>query len=61
MELLKQLLTSLADFIVYNLLNLDAASSFGSSLHYFIVGFTEISLLVIDHNSVANRDMNNRS
>lgn len=47
MELLKQLLTSLADFIVYNLLNLDAASSFGSSLHYFIVGFTEISLLVI--------------
>ncbi|OSY88159.1 permease [Tenacibaculum holothuriorum] len=41
------MLSKLADYLVYNLLGLSEASLFGSSLHYFIIGFTEIVILVI--------------
>lgn len=47
METFVKILTRFADLIVYNWLGLSAESVFGSSLNYFIIGFTEISILVI--------------
>lgn len=47
MKTLTSFLSALADYIVYNLLELNETDVFGSALHYFIVGFTEIVILVI--------------
>jgi uncharacterized membrane protein YraQ (UPF0718 family) len=40
-------LTKFADYIVYNQLGLELGSTFASALHYFIIGFIEISVLVV--------------
>jgi len=47
MQKLTSILASIADYIVYNLLNISPNDIFGSALHYFIVGFTEIVILVV--------------
>jgi uncharacterized membrane protein YraQ (UPF0718 family) len=47
METLAQLLTYLADFLVYNSLGLSGTDKFGAALHYFIITFSEISILVL--------------
>ncbi|OOV25852.1 hypothetical protein BXU11_14390 [Flavobacterium sp. LM5] len=47
METLSQLLTYLADFLVYNCLGLSGTDKFGAALHYFIITFSEISILVL--------------
>ncbi|BDS12051.1 permease [Aureispira anguillae] len=47
METLVYILTILADYLVYDLLGLDVTSLFTKALHYFIIGFTEITILVV--------------
>ncbi len=47
METLTNILTTMADYLVYDLFNISQESLFGSALHYFMIGFTEIVILVI--------------
>ena len=47
METLTQLLSKIADYLVYEVFQISADSVFGSALHYFLIGFTEIVLLVV--------------
>lgn len=47
MKSLTNLLSNIADYLVYNLLNISETDVLGSALHYFIIGFTEIVILVI--------------
>lgn len=47
MKSLTNLLSTLADYIVYTVLNISPTDVLGSALHYFIIGFTEITILVI--------------
>ncbi|PWJ42915.1 permease [Sediminitomix flava] len=47
METLVHLLTLVADFLVYDLFGLQNGELFSSALHYFIIAFAEISLLVV--------------
>lgn len=47
MKSLTNLLSALADYIVYTVLNISPTDVLGSALHYFIIGFTEITILVI--------------
>ena len=47
MKTLTSLLSRLADYLVYDLMYFEKTDVFGSALHYFIIGFTEIVLLVI--------------
>ena len=47
MEQLTQFLSKIADYLVFDLLGITQDSVFGSALHYFIIGFTEIVILVI--------------
>ena len=44
---LNELLSWLADYLVYDLLGMSHNEVFAMSLHYFIIGFTEIVLLII--------------
>lgn len=47
MEKLTYLLSKIADYFVYDLFNLSETGLFSNALHYFIIGFTEIVILVI--------------
>lgn len=47
MKKLTQFLSGIADYLVYNLFGLAETSLFGNALHYFLIGFTEIVILVI--------------
>ncbi|UTW66533.1 permease [bacterium SCSIO 12643] len=47
MERFTELLSQMADYLVYDLLGIVEQSLFGNALHYFIMGFTEIIVLVI--------------
>lgn len=47
MEKLTQLLSRIADYLVYDILGITPNSVFADALHYFIIGFTEIVILVI--------------
>ena len=47
METLTNILTRMADYLVHDLFNISQESLFGSALHYFMIGFTEIVILVI--------------
>lgn len=47
METLTTLLSQLADYLVYDLLGISATHTFGMALHYFIITFSGISILVI--------------
>lgn len=47
MEKLTQFLSTIADYLVYNLFGITQNSVFGNALHYFLIGFTEIVILVI--------------
>jgi uncharacterized membrane protein YraQ (UPF0718 family) len=47
MEKLTNFLSGIADYLVYDLMNIGNDSLLGSALHYFMIGFTEIVLLVI--------------
>jgi len=47
MEALINLLSRFADWVVFDLFRLPMDSLFGSAFHYFIIGFFEISILVI--------------
>jgi uncharacterized membrane protein YraQ (UPF0718 family) len=47
MEKLTQLLSRIADYLVFDLFGLAEATLFSNALHYFIIGFTEIVILVI--------------
>lgn len=47
MEALKSLLSGIADWLVYDLLGIAQSDVFGQALHYFLVGFTVIVLLVV--------------
>lgn len=47
MEKLTQFLSKIADYLVYDLLGLIETDVFASALHYFIIGFTEIVILII--------------
>lgn len=47
MEALKSILSVIADFVVYELLGLTPREVFTDALHYFIVGFSEIVILVV--------------
>lgn len=47
MEKLTQLLSKIADYVTFDLFGLTEASLFSNALHYFIIGFTEIVILVI--------------
>lgn len=47
MEAITQLLTGMADYLVHDVLGLAADSVLGNTLHYFVVGFTEILVLVV--------------
>ena len=47
MNSLTSFLSKLADYMVYDVLNYTPANVFGSALHYFIIGFTEIVILVV--------------
>lgn len=44
---LTEILSKLADFLVYDLFALSDTNVFSGALHYFIVGFTEIVMLVV--------------
>ena len=44
---LNELLTRLADYLVFDLLGMGSGDVFANSLHYFIIGFSEIILLII--------------
>ena len=47
MEKLTQLLSSIADYLVYDLFGLAETSLFSNALHYFLIGFTEIVILLL--------------
>ncbi len=47
MKNLTHLLSSIADYLVYDLFELSETSLFSNALHYFLIGFTEIVILVI--------------
>ncbi|WP_196885440.1 permease [Aureivirga sp. CE67] len=47
MEKLTKFLSSIADYLVYDLFQIAPESVFGNALHYFLIGFTEIVILVI--------------
>ncbi len=47
METLTNILSKLADLLVFGLLDFGEADVFGKALHYFIVTFIQISFLVI--------------
>ncbi|WP_299105676.1 permease [uncultured Tenacibaculum sp.] len=47
MKKLTEFLSTIADYLVYDLLGLEKAELFSNALHYFIIGFTEIVILVI--------------
>lgn len=47
MQKLSFFLSRIADYLVYDILGLSTEGLFAKALHYFIVGFTEIILLVI--------------
>ncbi|WP_420552583.1 permease [Tenacibaculum aiptasiae] len=47
MEKLTQFLSTIADYLVYDLFSITQNSVFGNALHYFLIGFTEIVILVI--------------
>ena len=47
MEKLTQFLSKFADYLVYDLFGLAETSLFSTALHYFLIGFTEIVILVI--------------
>lgn len=47
METLTNLLTRLADYVVYELLGISNTDTFGIALHYFLIAFSTISILVI--------------
>ena len=47
METLTNLLTYLADFLVYDSFGLSSTDKISAALHYFIITFSEISILVI--------------
>ncbi len=47
MEKLTQFLSRIADYLVYDLFGLSETSLFSNALHYFVIGFTEIVILVI--------------
>ena len=47
MEKLTHFLSKISDYLVYNLLGLDETDVFAGALHYFIIGFTEIVILII--------------
>ena len=44
---LNELLSWLADYLVYDLFSMESNEVFAKSLHYFIVGFSEIIILII--------------
>lgn len=44
---LTQFLSNIADYLVYDIFGIATDSVFGNALHYFIIGFTEIVILVI--------------
>ncbi|OIQ29442.1 MAG: hypothetical protein BM564_06440 [Bacteroidetes bacterium MedPE-SWsnd-G2] len=41
------MLTKIADYLVYDLFGLEATNMFSHALHYFLIGFTEIIVLVV--------------
>lgn len=47
METLTQLLSYLADFLVYDCFGISSTDKLGAALHYFIITFSEISILVV--------------
>ncbi|MGI9530275.1 permease [Lutimonas sp.] len=47
MEKLTTFLSGIADFLVYDFFGIEESSLFSTALHYFLVGFTEIVILVI--------------
>lgn len=47
MEKLTQLLSKIADYLIYDLLAVSADNVFGNALHFFFIGFTEIIILVV--------------
>lgn len=47
MEKLTQFLSGIADYLVYDLLGLAKGALFSNALHYFLIGFTEIVILVV--------------
>ncbi len=47
MKTLTSFLSAIADYLVYDVLKFTEADVFGSALHYFIIGFTEIVILVV--------------
>lgn len=47
MENLVAFLTKVADYLVYDFLGLETTNMFSHALHYFLIGFTEIVILVI--------------
>lgn len=47
METLTHFLTYLADFLVYGCFEISSTSKLGAALHYFIITFSEISILVV--------------
>ena len=47
MEIFTKLLTRLADYVVHVLLGIPDTDTFGSALHYFIIAFGSISILVV--------------
>lgn len=47
MEKLTQLLSGISDYLVYDLLGLSETALFSNALHYFIIAFTEIVILVV--------------
>ena len=40
MEKLTQFLSTIADYLVYDLFGITQNSVFGNALHYFLIGFT---------------------
>ncbi|CAM1343670.1 permease [Tenacibaculum amylolyticum] len=47
MEKLTQFLSGIADYLVYDLFGLAKGVLFSNALHYFLIGFTEIVILVV--------------
>lgn len=47
MQKLNSALSNISDYLVYNLLGLSETDVLGTALHYFIIGFAEIIILVI--------------
>lgn len=47
MKTLTSFLSAIADYLVYDVFKFTETDVFGSALHYFIIGFTEIVILVV--------------